>query len=55
MSIKVSAHNNPVVRIADGSPIPKVGESYQATGSLLEWSTKSGGVGSMVSVRELVK
>jgi len=46
---------NPVVRIADGLPIPKVGETYQTTGSLLEWATKSGGVGSMVSVRELVK
>ncbi|ODA38728.1 hypothetical protein [Desulfosporosinus sp. BG] len=46
---------NPVVRIADGLPIPKVGETYQTTGSLLQWSTKGGGVGSMVSVRELVK
>ncbi|HCT30889.1 MAG TPA: hypothetical protein DIW31_09180 [Bacteroidales bacterium] len=46
---------NPVVRIADGLPIPKVGETYQTTGDLLQWATKGGGVGSMVSVRELVK
>lgn len=46
---------NPVVRIADGLPIPKVGESYQATGSLLQWATKGGGVGSMISVREAAK
>ncbi|ODA41068.1 hypothetical protein [Desulfosporosinus sp. BG] len=46
---------NPVVRIVDGLPVPKVGETYQTTGSLLQWATKGGGVGSMVSVRELVK
>ncbi|MDD4680871.1 MAG: hypothetical protein PHP79_08325 [Clostridia bacterium] len=42
---------NPVVRVADGLPVPKVGEEYQATGSLLQWQTRGGGVGSMVSVR----
>ena len=46
---------NPVIRIADGLPITKVGEIYQATGSLLQWSTKGGGIGSMVSVREIAK
>jgi hypothetical protein len=46
---------NPVVRIANGLPIPKLHEIYQVTGSLLQWPTKGGGVGSMVSVRELVK
>lgn len=46
---------NPVVRIADGLPIPKIGETFQTTGSLLEWATKSGSVGSMVSVRESYK
>lgn len=46
---------NPVVRIANGLPIPKLGEAYQATGSLLQWQTRGGGVGSMVSVREQAK
>lgn len=46
---------NPVVRIADGLPVPKPGETFQATGSLLQWSTKGGGIGSMISVRELAK
>jgi hypothetical protein len=41
---------NPVVRIADGKPIPKIGEEYSTEGSLLTWRTRDG-VGTMISVR----
>lgn len=43
--------NNPLVRLADGKQVPKVGEEYSVEGELLTWSTRNGGIGSMVSVR----
>ena len=41
---------NALVRIAEGKPLPKVGEEFSIEGSLLTWRTRDG-VGSMVSVR----
>lgn len=47
---QIGERNNTLVRIADGKPVPKVGEDYSIEGSLLTWRTRDG-VGSMVSVR----
>lgn len=41
---------NTVVRIAEGKPVPKIGEEFVIEGSLLTWRTRDG-VGSMISVR----
>lgn len=41
---------NARVRIADGKPLPKIGEEFTIEGSLLTWKTRDG-VGTMVSVR----